>query len=56
MSFRRPYIMKATGCIHYGWVVFRNTKRLIDEEYAYYVLTSGQNIYPIFKVSDSIDC
>ncbi len=48
MSFGRPYIMKTTGCIHDGWVVFRNTKKLIDEEYAYYVLTSSQ-IYVEFS-------
>ena len=48
MSFGRPYIMKTTGCIHDGWVVFRNTKKLIDEEYAYYVLTSSQ-IYAEFS-------
>lgn len=48
MSFGRPYIMKTTGCIHDGWVVFRNTKKLIDEEYAYYTLISNQ-IYAEFS-------
>ncbi len=48
MSFGRPYIMKTTGCIHDGWVVFRNLKKLIDEEYAYYALTSNQ-IYAEFS-------
>ena len=48
MSFGRPYIMKTTGCIHDGWVVFRNTKKLIDEEYAYYALISNQ-IYAEFS-------
>ncbi|MGX3097551.1 restriction endonuclease subunit S [Helicobacter sp. 23-1046] len=48
MSFGRPYIMKTTGCIHDGWVVFRNIKKLIDEEYAYYALISNQ-IYAEFS-------
>lgn len=48
MSFGHPYIMKTTGCIHDGWVVFRNTKKLIDEEYAYYALISNQ-IYAEFS-------
>ena len=48
MSFGRPYIMKTIGCIHDGWVVFRNTKKLIDEEYAYYALISNQ-IYAEFS-------
>lgn len=44
MSFGKPYIMKTTGCIHDGWVVFRNTYQMASEEYLYYVLSS-QEIY-----------
>ncbi|WP_302367819.1 restriction endonuclease subunit S [Brachyspira aalborgi] len=48
MSFGRPYIMKTTGCIHDGWVVLRNIKNIIYEEFAYYVLTSSK-IYAEFS-------
>ena len=48
MSFGRPYIMKTTGCIHDGWVVLRNIKNVIYEEFAYYVLTSSK-IYAEFS-------
>ncbi|MBQ9876035.1 MAG: restriction endonuclease subunit S [Campylobacter sp.] len=42
MSFGRPYIMKTTGCIHDGWAALRNQKKIIDENFAYYVLISKQ--------------
>ncbi|NHM04855.1 restriction endonuclease subunit S [Flavobacterium celericrescens] len=41
MSFGKPYIMKTTGCIHDGWLLLRDTKKVeIDKEYLYYLLTS----------------
>ena len=42
MSFGKPYIMKTTGCIHDGWVVFKQSKKVIDEEFCYYVLSSSK--------------
>ncbi|MDE7317379.1 MAG: restriction endonuclease subunit S [Helicobacter sp.] len=47
MSFGKPYIMKTTGCIHDGWVVFKQSKKVIDEEFCYYVLSSSE-IYAQF--------
>jgi len=41
MSFGRPYIMKTTGCIHDGWLVFKqNGKKLFETEFLYYLLSS----------------
>ncbi|MBQ7676238.1 MAG: restriction endonuclease subunit S, partial [Campylobacter sp.] len=40
--FGTPYIMKTTGCIHDGWAALRNQKKIIDENFAYYVLISKQ--------------
>lgn len=51
MSFGRPYIMKTTGCIHDGWVVFRNVKNLINEEYAYYALNSSEVYVEFVKLA-----
>lgn len=48
MSFGKPYIMKTTGCIHDGWVVLRQSKKVIDEEFAYYILISNE-IYAEFN-------
>lgn len=42
MSFGRPYIMRTSGCIHDGWVVFRLNKEIIDEEYLYNILNSNE--------------
>lgn len=42
MSFGKPYIMKTTGCIHDGWVVFKQSKKIVDEEFCYYVLSSSE--------------
>lgn len=47
MSFGKPYIMKTTGCIHDGWVVFKQDKKVIDEEFCYYILSSSE-IYAQF--------
>ena len=48
MSFGRPYIMRTSGCIHDGWVVFRLNKEIIDEEYLYTILTSNE-VYAQFN-------
>jgi type I restriction enzyme S subunit len=40
MSFGRPYIMATTGCIHDGWLVLSNNKKLLNQDYLYYVLGS----------------
>lgn len=49
MSFGRPYIMKTTGCIHDGWVVFRNPYKIAIEDFLYYLLSSP-NIYSKFSI------
>jgi type I restriction enzyme S subunit len=41
MSFGRPYIMKTTGCIHDGWLVLRQRALTVNQDYLYYVLSSG---------------
>lgn len=48
MSFGRPYIMRTSGCIHDGWVVFRLNKEIIDEEYLYTILSSNE-VYAQFN-------
>ena len=48
MSFGHPYIMRTSGCIHDGWVVFRLNKEIIDEEYLYTILTSNE-VYAQFS-------
>ena len=40
MSFGRPYIMRTSGCIHDGWLVLRDTKKRLSEDYLYHVLGS----------------
>jgi len=41
MSYGRPYILKTDGYIHDGWFVLRLDKKLIDENYLYYLLSSN---------------
>ncbi|BAQ60905.1 type I restriction-modification system [Geminocystis sp. NIES-3708] len=41
MSFGRPYIMKTSGCIHYGWLVLKDKSGLFDQDYLYYFLGSN---------------
>lgn len=48
MSFGHPYIMRTSGCIHDGWVVFRLNKEIIDEEYLYNILNSNE-VYAQFN-------
>ena len=48
MSFGRPYIMGTTGCIHDGWLVLSNEKKLLNQDYLYYVLGS-KYIYDQFN-------
>jgi type I restriction enzyme S subunit len=48
MSFGRPYIMGTSGCIHDGWLVLSNEKKLLNQDYLYYVLGS-KYIYDQFN-------
>ncbi|WP_373532853.1 restriction endonuclease subunit S [Vampirovibrio sp.] len=48
MSFGKPYIMQTTGCIHDGWLVFSNKKKLADPDYFYHLLGSSL-IYSEFE-------
>ena len=41
MSFGRPYILKVDGCIHDGWLVISQGKEVFNQEYLYWVLSSG---------------
>ena len=41
MSFGRPYILKVDGCIHDGWLVISQDKEVFNQEYLYWVLSSG---------------
>lgn len=41
MSFGYPYIMRISGCIHDGWLVFSEFKDNVVVDYLYYVLLSG---------------
>ncbi|NQZ85257.1 MAG: restriction endonuclease subunit S [Nanoarchaeales archaeon] len=50
MSFGKPYIMKTSGCIHDGWLVLRENKKLIDKDYLYYLLSS----HIIYKQFDNL--
>ncbi len=40
MSFGRPYIMKIYGCIHDGWLLIRDDKKLFDIEFLQQLLGS----------------
>ena len=40
MSFGRPYILKIDGCIHDGWLVLRDEKKVFDKRFLYYYLSS----------------
>jgi type I restriction enzyme S subunit len=48
MSFGRPYIMGTSGCVHDGWLVLSNDKKLLNQDYLYYVLGS-KYIYDQFN-------
>lgn len=41
MSFGRPYIVKTTGAIHDGWLVFRDIDNNLDKDFFYYLLSSS---------------
>ena len=40
MSFGRPYIMQINGCIHDGWLLIRDEKKMFDLEYLLQLLSS----------------
>ena len=49
MSFGKPYIMKTTGCIHDGWLVFREIEKAgLISDFLYYLLCSP-NIFEQFN-------
>ncbi len=48
MSFGRPYILRTTGCIHDGWLLIRKSKKIINEDYLYHLLSS-KFVYNSFK-------
>lgn len=41
MSFGRPYILKTDGCIHDGWLVISQLNKTFDQDYLYWMLSSG---------------
>ena len=41
MSFGRPYILKIDGCIHDGWLVLSQSTKVFDQDYLYWMLSSG---------------
>lgn len=40
MSFGRPYILQIEGCIHDGWLLIRDEKKMFDTEYLLQLLSS----------------
>jgi len=42
MSYGRPFIMKITGCIHDGWLVFKQKSEIVNKDYIYSILLSDQ--------------
>jgi type I restriction enzyme S subunit len=40
MSFGHPYILQTSGCIHDGWLVLRNSKNQVNQDYFYHLLGS----------------
>lgn len=41
MSFGRPYIMGISGCIHDGWLLIRDTRKIFDVTFICHLLGSG---------------
>ena len=50
MSFGRPYILKVDGCIHDGWLVLRNEKKLFENLF----LCIGLGMESVYKYFTSI--
>ena len=44
MSFGRPYIMEIDGCIHDGWLLIRDEKKMFSLEYLLQLLSSDYMI------------
>jgi type I restriction enzyme, S subunit len=40
MSFGRPYIVRTTGCVHDGWLIFTGYQDYLNQDYLYYALNS----------------
>ena len=41
MSFGRPYLLKIRACIHDGWIAVTRLCSAIEENFLYYLMTSG---------------
>ena len=55
MSFGRPYILKIDGCIHDGWLVISQSAEIFDQDYLYWLLSSGYAYYQFCgKVSGAV--
>ena len=52
MSFGRPYISKIEGCVHDGWLILRNSKKMFYYDFLYYFLSS-KYAYRQFRVKAS---
>ncbi|KAF3978758.1 MAG: hypothetical protein HFP77_00265 [Methylococcales symbiont of Iophon sp. n. MRB-2018] len=48
MSFGKPFIMKTTGCIHDGWLLFRPITDKASKDYLHIILGS-KLIYKLFQ-------
>jgi type I restriction enzyme, S subunit len=48
MSFGRPYIMRTSGCIHDGWLVFSKKEPNVDQDFFFHLLESNA-IYSQFE-------
>ncbi len=51
MSFGKPYIMAINGCIHDGWLLIRDEKRLFDLKYLCHLLGTPQMIEQYKKLA-----
>jgi len=40
MSFGRPYILKTDGCIHDGWLLLNDKKKIFEQDFLYSLLSS----------------
>ena len=42
MSFGRPYVVQIEGCIHDGWLVFKQKEQNLSKDYIYSILSSDE--------------
>src|SRR5574344_2321170 len=57
MSFGKPYIMAIHGCIHDGWLLIRNDKKLFDLKFLCILLGTEQmlNQYKSFAAGGTVN-